>query len=108
MKWNVVTWLFQRVSGVFLVAGLVIHFAIMHYSGHEQIHYEMVVKRLSDPYWKAFDLLLLLSVIYHGFNGLWGITLEYAHSARMLRTFKSLVLTAALLLTATGIYILAG
>ncbi len=104
---GVITWLLQRVSGVILVAGLLIHFYLMHFSGPEQLTYASVTNRLSNPFWIAFNVIFLLSAIYHGFNGLWGIALEYVSSLRLLRFFQTFILIAASALSATGIYILA-
>lgn len=102
---GVAAWLFQRVSGAVLLLGLIIHFLLMHYSGHEQIRHEIVLKRLSSPYWKAFDLIFLVSVTYHGFNGMWGIALEYINSARLLKLSQILFVAAATLLIIAGVYI---
>jgi len=103
-------WLFQRISGVVLLAGVAIHFYFMHYSGHveghEQTEYEMVIKRLSNPYWIAFDLVFLLSLIYHGFNGMWGIALEYIKPPQLLDFFRTLIVGSACLLIFVGIYII--
>lgn len=100
-------WLFQRLSGVILIAGLLLHFSVMHFSGQEQITYAFVIKRISTPSWKAFDLLFLVIILYHGFNGLWGIAAEYAGSARLLKLFQGLILISVCLLLITGIYIIA-
>lgn len=100
------TWFLHRVTGVLLVAGLLAHFLIMHYSGPEQITYAYVMQRFSNPLWKLFDIAFLLSVIYHGFYGIRGIALEYISAPKLLRAAKALILAYALLLVATGIYIL--
>jgi len=102
---GVAGWLFQRVTGLVLLAGLAIHFGVMHFSGSQQINQEFVFRRISSPYWKTFDLAFLSSVIYHGFNGLWGIALEYVSSPKWLRFSKSLLVTSALVLVLTGVYI---
>ena len=103
---GVLGWLLQRMTGLVLFAGLMTHLYLMHYIGHEQVQYEFVVRRLSDPFWKAFDLVFLLVLIYHGFNGLWGMALEYISSPGILKASKALVLVMAFLLIATGIYII--
>lgn len=72
-----IAWLFQRITGVVLFLGLLIHFFVMHYTGEHQLSYEVVMERLGSPLWKAFDLVFLVSVLYHGFNGLLGIVTEY-------------------------------
>ncbi|MBI5641282.1 MAG: hypothetical protein HZA17_12740 [Nitrospirae bacterium] len=98
-------WLLQRISGGTLLAGLTIHFYYMHYygpsNGHDQIAFEAVMARLANPYWIAFDIIFLVSVIYHGFQGAWGIALEYIRSPYILKfTQVFIVLTALSLLTA--------
>lgn len=103
---GVMGWLFQRMTGAILIAGLLIHFIIMHYSGPEQISHKAVIERSANPYWKAFNLILLASVIYHGFNGLWGIMLEYVSSVKLLRVLRVSVFAAACLLFAAGTYLL--
>lgn len=100
-------WLFQRITGVILFSGLIAHFYVMHFSGLERIKHESVLKRLSSPYWIAFDFIFLVSVIYHGFNGLWGVALEYVSSKRLLKFLQWIIFMMALLLVTIGVYILA-
>lgn len=88
-----------------LICGLILHFAIMHFSGAHEITYSFVVKRLSNPWWKAFDVAFLLTAIYHGFNGFWGLALEYVSSVRLLRLSQAFILLLAFGLVVTGIYI---
>lgn len=99
-------WLFQRVTGVLLVAGLAVHFIVMHYSGGEQTSYEAVAQRLANPFWKAFDIAFLVSAVYHGFNGLWGMADEYVRSRPLTALLKGALLITALLLTIAGISII--
>jgi succinate dehydrogenase / fumarate reductase membrane anchor subunit len=103
---QVIEWLFQRITGAVLLAGLVIHFYTMHYSGAGQISYETVLGRLSDPFWNAFNLLFLLSAVYHGFNGLLGIVLDYVHSQRVQTVFEVVFIGTAIGLVSVGIYII--
>ncbi len=98
-------WLLQRMTGLLLIAGLIVHFTVMHFSGEQQISHEFVLRRISSPYWKAFDLAFLFSVIYHGFNGLWGIALEYVYSPRWLKFSQGMLLVSGGLLALTGVYI---
>lgn len=100
-------WLFQRVTGIILLAGLIVHFFIMHFSGPEQIRHESVIQRLSNPYWIAFDFAFLVSAVYHGFNGLWGMVVEYVSSAKLQKGFQIVLMINASLLIAIGIYVLA-
>jgi len=104
---GVTAWLFQRVTGVLLLAGLLMHFYVMHFAGPENIGFEAVSRRLESPLWIAFNVLFLLSALYHGFNGLWGMAVEYVPQGRPLRTAKSILLGAASGLMVVGLYILA-
>lgn len=99
-------WLFQRVTGVLLVAGLAAHFVVMHYSGSEQTGYQAVAQRLSHPLWKAFDLSFLGAAVYHGFNGFWGMADEYVRSRSLRALLKGALLVTALLLLIVGISII--
>ncbi len=103
---GVAGWLFQRLTGLVLIAGLLLHFSIMHFSGQEQITYAFVLKRISNPYWKAFDLFFLVTILFHGFNGLWGIALEYARAGRLLKVCQGIILVSVCALLLTGIYII--
>jgi succinate dehydrogenase hydrophobic anchor subunit len=98
-------WFLQRITGLLLIAGLIVHFTVMHFSGSRQITHELVLRRISSPYWKAFDLAFLSSVIYHGFHGLWGVVLEYAAGTKWLKFSQMFLLASAGLLMLTGIYI---
>ena len=99
-------WLFQRLTGLVLIAGLLLHFSVMHFSGQQQVTYEVVLRRISNPLWKAFDLFFLAVILSHGFNGLWGIAREYISSARVLKFFQGLIVVSVVALLITGIYII--
>jgi len=100
-------WLIQRITGLILIAGLIVHFSVMHFSGPSQITFDVVIRRLSNPYWKVFDLCFLVTILFHGFNGLWGIALEYIRSVRLLKFSQTVIVAMVSLLLVTGIYIIA-
>jgi succinate dehydrogenase / fumarate reductase membrane anchor subunit len=99
-------WLFQRLTGLVLFVGLFVHFLVMHYTGGEQIDYQTVMARLNNPLWVAFDLIFLLSVLYHGFNGLWGIVTEYTSDGMLRRFLHAVIVLAVIGLTVTGVTII--
>lgn len=71
-------WLFQRVSGLFLAYALFVHLWTVHYVNSGQLTWEVITARLQDGVlWTAYYLLFVPAVIYHAFNGLWGIVLDY-------------------------------
>lgn len=95
-------WLFQRVSGVILFVLLVVHFVLMHYMGGEKKLYADVLRRLSNPYWKTFDLVFLMLGLYHGWYGVWGIVGDYVRSDSRRIMALILIVTAALMLFSLG------
>jgi len=99
-------WLIHRLTGIALLGGLVIHFFVMHYSGPEQISHAAVIARLANPWWKSFDVLLLFSAVYHGYNGLWGIVSEYIHPGKYLFAARSCIVVLALMLAISGLVII--
>lgn len=77
-------WLLQRVSGAFLVIGMAVHVIVLPL-GKETISFESVSARLQHPGWFIFDLLLLIVCVYHGFNGLWSILVDFNPSQKLRR-----------------------
>ena len=65
-------WYFMRVSGVLLVVLAVGHMFIMHVlvelTGGE-IDFAFVTSRWGSPFWRIYDLLLLVLALVHGVNG---------------------------------------
>lgn len=96
MRKEVFEWFFLRITGVILLAGLSLHFFTMHYNGPDQ----------TGPYWRVFNFIFLLSAVYHGFNGLLGIMLEYVHSRNLQKIFEGVLIITALILVGAGAYIL--
>jgi succinate dehydrogenase membrane anchor subunit len=65
-------WYFMRLSGVVLVLLALGHMFIMHVlvelTGQE-INFAFVTSRWGTPFWRIYDLLLLLLALIHGANG---------------------------------------
>jgi succinate dehydrogenase / fumarate reductase membrane anchor subunit len=96
LRKEVIEWLLLRVTGVILLAGLALHFYTMHYGGPAQ----------TGNYWKTFNFIFLLSAIYHGFNGLLGIMLEYVRSPITQKILEGVLIISALILVGFGYNIL--
>jgi succinate dehydrogenase / fumarate reductase membrane anchor subunit len=71
------SWFLQRLTGILLITGMLVHFIATHFQSHTAITFEQVVSRLQSTTWQLFDMSLLALVIYHGFNGLWAIVLDF-------------------------------
>ena len=79
------SWLWQRVSGAILAVGMAVHIIILPLSG-KTITFNTVAGRLRAGGWLAFDLILLTACIYHGFNGLWAVLLDFNPSPALKKT----------------------
>jgi succinate dehydrogenase hydrophobic membrane anchor protein len=100
-----ISYLLQRLSGILLLGALITHFWIMHFTGSGHVDYDAVAKRLSTIPYKAFNMGFLILVVYHGFNGLWAITLDYIQNERALKAIKGLILIAGAVLLIVGFYV---
>jgi len=76
-------WFMQRLSALFLVIGMVVHFWVLHYVIDKPLTFDKVVARLTSPGWILFDSLLLIAVVYHGINGIWNVLTDYNPSPRL-------------------------
>lgn len=99
-------WLIHRVTGLVLLGGLLIHFFLMHYSGPDHIAHAAVTARLANPWWRSFDVMLLLSAVYHGYDGLWGIVSEYMRPGKYLVAARTLLVIVASFLAIWGLFIM--
>lgn len=92
-------WFYQRITGIFLVVLLLVHFTIMHFIGTGETNYQTVAPRLASPYWKTFDLAFLVFALYHGMAGLWVVIDDYVHKdGWRIFIYSLIVLIGALLL----------
>ncbi|MBI3989017.1 MAG: succinate dehydrogenase [candidate division NC10 bacterium] len=64
------TWFFMRVSGLLLLVLALGHLTIMHLiNSVDAINYAFVASRYTTPFWRTYDLLLLILALLHGLNG---------------------------------------
>jgi len=92
-------WYFMRLSGLALVFLALGHMFIMHVlvviTGQE-INFAFVQSRWGTPFWRIYDLLLLVLAFMHGVNGARIVISDYvAH-----RTARSLILGILLFISA--------
>ena len=74
------TWYFMRVSGLALVLLALGHLAIMHLiNSVDNIDFQFVAQRFATPFWRSYDLLMLILALLHGCNGLRTVLEDYCH-----------------------------
>ncbi len=73
-NYEMYSWMFMRVSGVVLVVLVLGHLLIMNVldGGVHRINFGFVAGRWANPFWQAWDLIMLWLAEIHGANGMWG------------------------------------
>lgn len=73
-------WLFQRISGVLLIALIFTHLFVnlMTGDGVSQIDFAFVAGKWASPLWQWWDFAMLLLAMLHGMNGMSYIVNDYA------------------------------
>ena len=86
-------WYLMRVTGVALFVLALAHFSILHFiwDPAEQTADFIANERWNQIFWRGFDWLLLMTVLFHGFIGVRTVILDYVHRPR-LREFTMLML----------------
>jgi len=86
-------WYLMRVTGVALFVLALAHFSILHFiwDPAEQTSEFIAQQRWNQIFWRGFDWLLLMTVLFHGFLGVRTVILDYVHRPR-LREFTLLML----------------
>ena len=97
------SWYYFRISGVLLLFLTLGHVYIMHIATPiEQVNYAFVAARYARPFWRTYDLVLLLLAMSHGVNGMRLILHDYVRG-RGWRVFAySVLYSAALIFTVLG------
>jgi succinate dehydrogenase / fumarate reductase membrane anchor subunit len=90
-RFETYAWLYMRVSGLLLILMVLVHFGIMHlYYGVAHIDFSVVAARYQTPFWRIYDLVLVLLAVTHGMNGTKMIIDDYIHP----RSWRTAVLCA--------------
>ncbi len=100
-------WLLQRVTGLFLSAGVIVHFWMLHGGGGPPV-YDQVAARIISPCWASFYTLLLAALIYHGLNGAWAIFLDFNTTSPAKSTFKGTLYAIGVFTFTAGVVVLVG
>jgi succinate dehydrogenase / fumarate reductase membrane anchor subunit len=74
-------WYVMRVTGVALFVLALAHFSILHFiwDPAEQTAEFIATERWNQIFWRGFDWLLLMTVLFHGFIGVRTVVLDYIH-----------------------------
>jgi succinate dehydrogenase / fumarate reductase, membrane anchor subunit len=92
-------WYFMRLSGLALVILALGHMFIMHVLvviAGQEIDFAFVQSRWGTPFWRIYDLLLLVLAFVHGVNGTRVVVTDYVTN----RTARSFVISVLLVVAA--------
>ncbi|WP_455352558.1 succinate dehydrogenase hydrophobic membrane anchor subunit [Streptomyces sp. SYSU K217416] len=95
-NFEMVAWLFMRLSGIVLVVLVIGHLLIQLVldGGVSKIGFAFVAGRWASPFWQTWDLLMLWLAMLHGANGLRTVINDYAERPRTRLWLKGLLYTA--------------
>ncbi len=100
-------WLFMRLSGVVLLFLAVFHLFWMHFHiGVDNIDFQTVVERWSNPLWRLYDFALLAFALTHGMNGLRSLLDEYVATPGTRLTAKAALFLLYFALASAGAYVI--
>lgn len=98
-------WLMQRVSGIFLAYALVVHLWTVNVVNQGNLNWQTISARLQEGnFWFIYYILFIPAVIYHAFNGLWSIFMDYNPSPYLRRQTGLLFWIGGIGLTIYGYY----
>lgn len=100
-------WFFMRISGIVLLTVAVFHLLYMHLAiGVENIDFDTVASRWESPFWRLFDLFLLLFAWSHGVNGTRQVLDDYILSRGWRVVARTTVFILGLIVTVMGAYVI--
>jgi len=105
INWEKWGWMYMRASGVVLVVLIFGHLYVnlINGEGIKAIDFAFVGGKLSDPFWKVWDIALLWLAVIHGANGMRTLVNDYVSRPKVRTALKVALVgsTAALILLGT-------
>ncbi|OFX27112.1 MAG: succinate dehydrogenase, hydrophobic membrane anchor protein [Armatimonadetes bacterium RBG_16_67_12] len=78
--WPLALWFYMRISAIGMIALVIGHLYIMHIiNSTDTIDFKFVAERFAGPWWRLYDLVILVFALSHGLVGLRGIFDDYIH-----------------------------
>ncbi len=103
-NFEMVAWLFMRLSGVVLVVLIFGHLFVnlMVGDGIHAIDFGFVAGKWASPFWQIWDLLMLWLAMLHGTNGVRTIINDYAERNATRMTLKTVLYVATVVIIVLG------
>lgn len=103
-NFEMLAWLFMRISGVLLVVLIFVHLFsnLMVGDGINGVDFGLVAGKWASPFWQIWDLVMLWLAMLHGTNGVRTIIDDYTESHRVRFTVKMVLYTASAAIIVLG------
>ena len=107
-NYEMYSWMFMRISGVVLVVLVLGHLLIMNVldGGVHRINFGFVAGRWANPFWQAWDLIMLWLAEIHGANGLRTVINDYARKDATRFWLKILLYVSMVLIISLGTFVI--
>jgi len=100
------SWFFMRISAVGLVLLAGFHLFYMHIViGVDNVSFKLIAMRWESPFWRIFDLFLLLLGWLHCTNGVRIVLDDYVHHPGWRVLTKTLLYILVLVVLVLGAYV---
>jgi succinate dehydrogenase / fumarate reductase membrane anchor subunit len=103
-NFEMVAWLFMRISGAILVVLIFVHLYVNLIAGDgiSGIDFGFVAGKWASPFWQIWDLTMLWLAMLHGTNGIRVIINDYADKNSTRMWLKGVLYTATLVIVVLG------
>lgn len=107
-NFELLAWLFMRLSGVALLVLVLGHLLIMLVLGDgvRRVDFGFVAGRWSNPFWQCWDLLMLWLAQLHGGNGLRTVISDYSRKDSTRFWLNTLLVISMILIMGLGTYVI--
>jgi len=103
-SYELLTWVFMRLSGVLLLVMVFVHLLLnlVLGDGVNAIDFAFVAGKWASPFWQVWDLALLWLAMLHGANGVRTIINDYTERAGTRMALKSLLVVSTVVVVVLG------
>ncbi len=106
-NFEVVSWFFMRISGLLLIFLALYHLIWWNLViGVEHLTADVVIERWNNPFWRLFNVMLVVFAMLHGLNGARYSIEDYVRSPGAQLAVKTVVYTVVLGAMSFGIFAL--
>jgi len=97
-----VAWLLHRLSGLALTFYLCLHIYVIHSLTYGPERFNAMMKFLGSPLFKALEIGLFGVILYHAFNGIRVIIIDFWGGSRIQKQLFYILMAVAALLFLAG------